>query len=316
MYPLQLVPTDKTVRLTLRRSCPTAAADQGRELQAHLQEARQFVNERPRLAQPVSPPALTRGQRRSWQDTLVVLGAIERLWTDARYPLVRRLVHGLRFCELLGLCRLDGWETAKLRELTQVLAENVPQEAAEYFQQRTPPSRAAAVLFRQIAADYLRLHPRYLVRESWRERLRMLTAAVGFARGKGAIPRLHPDFPEATFEAVEQRTLGHLDEALQKPFVRFFETTAVSGQYAIVSRLGWSVVEKFRATAVAYAAGHWMLRYFCPDRPPTVEDAIDIVTAMDRGQGYEPLAGHQHRRRVKHLAQLCELERLVVWYAQ
>jgi lysine-N-methylase len=316
MYPLQLVPMDKTVHLTLRRSCPTAAADQGRELQAHLREARQFADERPRLAQPVRPPALTRRQQRSWPDTLVVLGTMERLLTDARYPLVRRLVHGLRFCDLLELCRLDGMETARLREFTQLLAENVPQEAADSFQQRTPPSRAAAVLFRQIVADYLRLHPRYLVRESWRERLRMFVAALAFARGRGAVPRLHPDFPATTFEAVEQRALGHLDEAVQRPFVRFFETTAASGQYAIVSRLRWPVVEKFRALAAAYPVALWMLRYFCPDRPPTAQDVIDIVTALDRGQGYEPLGGHQHRRRLAHLAQLGELERLVVWYAR
>ena len=42
----------------------------------------------------------------------------------------------------------------------------------------------------------------------------------------------------------------------------------------------------------------------------------EIITALDRGQGYAPLAGGKQRRRVQVLARLEELERLVVWYAQ
>ncbi len=59
-----------------------------------------------------------------------------------------------------------------------------------------------------------------------------------------------------------------------------------------------------------------MLRYFCGGREPAAEDVIDIITAIDRGQGYGALIGRQHRRRVSQLAALGELERLVIWYAR
>ena len=316
MYPLQLVPVDSTAYLTLRRSCPTAAADNGREMKEHRGEAKRFVKERPRLAEPISPPSIARGLHRSWKDTLLVTGAIERLLTDERYPLVRRLVHGLRFCDLLDQCRLKRMDTPKLRELTQLLAENAPDEVGDLFRDRTPPKRAAAVLFRQITADYLRLHPLYMVRASWRQRWRMAVTAWAFARGKGNVPRLHVDFPEGTFEAIEQRALGHLEEAVLKPLNRYFETTVVSKQYAVVSRPGWSVTEKFRALAVAYPVALWMLRYFCGEDPPTVEHVIDMVTAIDRGQGHGPLAGRQHRRRIATLVSLGELVRIAAWYAR
>ena len=52
------------------------------------------------------------------------------------------------------------------------------------------------------------------------------------------------------------------------------------------------------------------------DQPPTVPQVIDVVTAIDRGQGYGPLTGSQHRRRVSQLAGLDELGRLVAWYAR
>ena len=50
-------------------------------------------------------------------------------------------------------------------------------------------------------------------------------------------------------------------------------------------------------------------------------DVLDIITALDRGQGYAPLAGSKQRRRVQVLARLGdaqtrELARLIVWYGR
>ena len=283
---------------------------------AYRDEVQRYVRERPQLAQAVRPPAIRRGTRRSWQDTLVVTDAIERLLTDARYPLVRRLVHGLRFCDLLAQCRLKKLDGRQLAELVKLLVEGVRQEVTELFRQRAAPRRAASVLFRQTIADYLRLHPRYLVHDSWRERVRMAKSAVAFARGKGPVPQLHESFPEATFETLEASQLGNLGETLQQPLLRYFETMAASKQYAVVSRPEWSLVEKFQALAMAYPVALWMLRYFCADREPEDDDVIDIITAIDRGQGYGNLIGTQHRRRISQLAGLGELERLVIWYAR
>jgi Fe-S-cluster containining protein len=316
MYPLQLVPVDKTAYLTLRRSCPTAAAGQGREMRAHRDAARAFVRERPKLVEPVAPPTICRGQRRSWKDTLLVLGGLEQLLTDQRFPLVRRLVHGLRFCELLERCRLKKVDTLKLRELIEILVQNSPQEGAAFFREVSPPQGGAAVLFRQITADYLRLHPGYIVRESWNQRLRMASVAFAFARGRGLVPRLHAGYPEAQFEQIESCSLGHQEESLQEPLVRYFESTAASKQYAMAGRSRWSLVEKYRALAAAYPVALWMLRYFCQCQPPTVERVIDVVTAIDRGQGFAPLAGRQHRRRLAQLASMEALEGLAVWYAR
>jgi hypothetical protein len=97
---------------------------------------------------------------------------------------------------------------------------------------------------------------------------------------------------------------------------RYFEAMASSHQYAVLSRRGWSLIDKFRALAIAYPVALWMLRYFCGDRDPEADEIIDIITAIDRGQGWGPLVGRQHRRRVSQLAGLGELERLVIWYAR
>jgi len=315
MYPLQIVPAGNTAYLTLRRSCPTAAADQGRTMNEHQKEARRFVNNRPQLAEQVPPPKITRHHRRSWKETLIVTGAIERLMTKQEFPLIRRLVHGLRFCDLLEQCRLRRLDAKQLNELVTVLAESAVEQSSDLFRDRQEPSRAARTIFRLIVLNYLRLHPLYKTRESWRERWRMAGYLLKFAGGRDTIPQIHPDFPEASFEQLEE-PLGHLTEEIQRPFTSYFEAHAVSKQYAIVSRPSWSIVEKFRALAVAYPVALWMTRYFKDKSVSDHEIAIDMVTTIDRGQGHNPLTNSLHRQRISSLANQEQLERLAIWYAR
>jgi hypothetical protein len=198
--------------------------------------------------------------------------------------------------------------------LCELLGDNAT-DVGDLFRKRIAPSPAAMTLFRQAAAEYLRLHPTFAPRETWGERWRMARSALAFVRGKGAVPRLHTGLPETTFEALE-RSLGHLDEAIQRPLTRFFETHALSLQYALVGRAGWTLTQSFRALALSYPVGMWLLRLCCTDRAPTPADAVDMVTIMDRAQGYAPLASANHRSRVATLARLGAIEQLAVWYSR
>ncbi len=315
MYPLQIVPVGKTAYLTMRRSCPTAAADQGRPMAEHIKEAKDFARQRPRIAEQISPPKITRRHRRSWKETMQVTAAIEKLMTDAKFPLIRRIVHGLRFCDLLEQCRLQNTDAQDLGELTAVLREAAIDESSELFREGQPPSRSARPLFRLTVAGYLRLHPSYHVRESWSERWRLAWSAFKFARGKQEVPRIHESFPAANFKDLEE-PFGHFEQSVQQPLNAYFEANAVSKQYAVAVRQGWSIVEKFRALALAYPAALWMMRYFLQGNSPTPEDAIDMVTTIDRGQGHDALVGPIHRRRIASLKQLGALEQLAIWYAR
>ncbi len=122
MYPYQLVSLDRYTYVTLRRSCPSAAADHGRPMKEHIAELNKsglisrFSDSRTPL------PTVARGVRRSWQDFLAVGDALMRLTKDDRFPLVRRLVHGLRFCALLEECKLASVDEASFGELIELLA--------------------------------------------------------------------------------------------------------------------------------------------------------------------------------------------------
>ena len=63
------------------------------------------------------------------------------------------------------------------------------------------------------------------------QRLKLAWTAWKLVRGRGELPRLHPKFPVATFEQLEE-PLGLLDASLYQPFVRFIETTSESWSYA------------------------------------------------------------------------------------
>jgi lysine-N-methylase len=315
MYPLQLIPLQKHAVLTLRRSCPTAAADKGKPLKEHSRAAKYLGTQRKLLDAPPRPPRVTGKLRASWSDATRVMDGIEHLMTDERFPMVRRMVHGVSFCRLLESCRFKRLDGSQFSELVGMLVESAPQETGDLFRDRQPPTRSAAVLFRQAASEYVRLHPKFILKETWSERLRLLPTAVRMARGKGLTPRFHPDLPIATFDSLE-RPLGHLAEEIQRPFNRYFEVNVATRQYAVASKLGWSIIDSFRALVLSYSAALWILRLCCSDREPSPSDAIDLVTLIDRGQGYAPLESRHHRHRVRTLARLDQLERLAAWYAR
>jgi len=315
MFPFQLVPQENVSVLTLRRHCPSAAADRGRPLEAHLKEVRRLAEQRPKGTEPVAPPAITRHHRRPWRDVNAVTGSIERLMLDDRYPPVRRLAHSLQFCRLLQMCRSSTLAGRKMGQLLAMLETSAVAEASEIFGQRQPPRRGTAGVFRQVAFDYVRLHPKFTVENTWRQRVRLIRATWAYARGKGQVPPVHPEMPPATFAQLEE-PLGHLGIDVLGPLNKYFEVAAASRHYAILGRRHWPLVESFRALALAFPVGMWMLRLVCGDRPPEVDDVIDVVAMIDRGQGFATLSGPRHRHRVRALTRLDGLTRLVAWYGR
>jgi hypothetical protein len=205
-------------------------------------------------------------------------------------------------------------DSAQLRELCGVLEEGAI-AVGELFEDRCEPSGSARMLFRQAALEYLRLHPACEIRNNWTWRWRIARIAVQMARGAGMVPRLFAGQPEATFDALEQ-PLGHLDETLQRPFLQFFAAQVASKQFAVASRPGWPIVDSYRALALGYAVGLWLLRLLSTGNSPTRQHAIDVVTMLDRGQGFGPLTAGRHRGRIRTLARLEELSRLVAWYGR
>jgi lysine-N-methylase len=315
MFPLQIVPRDNVAMLTIRRACPSAAADRGRPVAEHVDFARQLARQRPLAEPPAQPPAIKPGDQRPWQVARRLLETIQRLLTDERFPPVRRLVHALILSRLLEQAQTRPLADQRLIELFSVLEKNIADEVGDLFSQRDKPSAAALVLFRQSAAEFVRLHPGLAASPGWIERWNLAVAAWKLVRGRGQLPRLHPSFPNTTFDRLEA-PFGVLDAAIYQPLSRWLETSAVSWSYALENRRGWSIIESLRMLALSYPTALWLLRWRSAGGLPQPDYMPDLIAALDRAQGYAPLAGPKQRHRLQLLARLEQLERLVIWYAR
>ena len=315
MFPYQLVALEHFAYLTVRRDCPSAAVGRGRPL-AEQEGAWRPLAEASRLAPlPEPPPPITADFRGPWKLVLRVTDALERLLCDARFPLVRRLVHGLKFCELLSQCRLGKLDEHQFAELVTMLEGSSPAEAAEVFRKREPPSRTGALLFRRTVGDYLRLHPKFVVENTWPARVRWARTVLMLALGRGRLSHVSPLFPDTTFTGLE-RPLGHLGEDVLRPLNDYFQSMAISKRYAVCGRPGWPLVDRFRAMAASYPVAMWFLRLTSAGRQPTAEDAVDAVITIDRGESYSALFARAHRQRLAALVRLKQFERLVAWHAR
>lgn len=315
MFPLQLVPQESRAVLTMRRACPSAAGDKGRELRSYAGDAKAYAREGKLIEEGSPAPAVRSGDAAGWSEARIVLESLRRLTTDERYPLIRRLVHGLEICRLLEEAQLGGMSPAKLSELLQVLEEHIAEEGALHFAERTAPSAAAQVLFRQIALELVRLHPRAYVRPTWSTRLKLAGWSWRMLRGRAKLPQVIGTFPEATFEALEE-PLGRLDRAIYQPLERYYAAMTTSYLYALVHPGAWSVVESYRQLALQYPLALYLLRWCSAGRSATPEDIYEIITALDRSQGYDRFAGGHHRGRLRTLARLGALPGLVAWYGR
>jgi len=158
-FPLQVVTTDRERCVTVLRSCPSAAADRGRPLDQHLADLKRLVGDHfARDATAVVPPILPR-TKRSWSDFHHLAEALERLLVDGRFPLVRRLVHCLRFCTLVDQCKWKRIGSEKIAELAELLERGAGEDVGPLFQDRQPPSPSTSRLFRRLGAHFIRCFP-------------------------------------------------------------------------------------------------------------------------------------------------------------
>ncbi len=314
-FPLQLVVHEHQAILTLRRACPSAAADLGNPLPKHLPFVKQMVREQRLSTDAIVPPILKSGERRDWKTMRAVLDSVGSLLRDDRYPPVRRLVHALQLASLLEAAKTRRLSDEQIIELVRTLAELAPEESKPFFTDRQEPKAYSKILFRLAAITCARLHPECQHRATWAARWRLAQAAWSAVRGRGETPKIDKCFPTATFEELD-RPFGAMRREIYQPLTRYFETTAESFLYAVADRRSWSVIESIRGLAVLFPIGLWLHKWLSHGQEPNVQSMLDVIVALDRSQGYAALSGVQHRWRLSTMSANGELERLVVWYSR
>src|SRR5262249_1427034 len=146
-----------------------------------------------------------------WSGTRRLTDALEAIMLSERGPLLRRLWIALRIVDLVAEGRPRRLDDRGWKDLLTPFVPQAENEGGPRLKERVEPQRAAKVVFRQTAAEYLRFHPNMGDRPSLAQRWRLLRAALAIARGKGSLPAIHPSLPPATFDQLE-RPLGALSE--------------------------------------------------------------------------------------------------------
>lgn len=323
-FPLQLVPHEKQTILTLRRACPSAAADAGRPLAEHLPMVEQMVEAGELPIKTIQPPpvqsSFSQPTEAAWKWANRTLAATARIFGDERFPPVRRVVHALIFARLLEKAKLKKLSNEQFGELLDLIEPSLPGEAGQFFANRLPPGSLGGTLFRLTTAEFVRLHPEYRAPTGYFPRAHLASVIWSMVRGRGNLPKLHPTFPAIDFKTLEQplATLHPqlIRPELQKPLERYLATSAASFQFALANRGAWSIIHSIRALAMVYPVGLYVLRWATAGREPTSDDVSRIVAMLDRGQGYATLSGVRYRWTLDLLETLGDLERLAVWYAR
>ena len=308
-FPLQIVASDRGAFATVARSCPSAVADRGRPIEQHLPFLRRlFRDDLAQTAMAVPPPILGRTTR-TWDDFHRLANALQRLLTDARMPLVRRLVHSLKFCSALEQCKWKRVGTDAVVDLAELFEQSAPNDNTELFQHRQPPAKSTERLFRRLGAHFIRCVPGGPPTRTLVDHWRAFRESGRLARAIGKSPELHPQFPAVGLDQLE-RPLGPLADEVLGPLSRYYESHAVSNRY-LLSQPKSPFVASVRRLAFSYPMAMWMLRWLAIDRQPTADDMIVIVVALERGSSMPAL-----NRAGNFLAESGQLERLIAWYGR
>jgi lysine-N-methylase len=309
MFPLQVVATDRDLYATVMRSCPSAAAGRGRPLAEHVGQLRRLLgNDAVAAAASTAPPVVRRANR-NWDNFYLVADAVARLLVDGRFPLVRRVIHALRFCSLLDQCRWNRLEADSIPQLIDVLEQSASQNVGPLFEDRQPPTPRTSRLFRRLGSHFIRCYPGGRPTRGLVDHWRVFRLSSRLARAGEQAPEIDSRFPAIEISRLDRR-LGPLAGEVLRPLEQFFESHATSKRYAI-ARHGAALADSVRCLAFTFPVSLWMLRWLASERDPRAEDMVQIVVALERGLELRAL-GHAAR----FLAESDQLERLVAWYSR
>jgi lysine-N-methylase len=318
LYPFVLVPAGDHWRVGLRFSCPAAANNQGRPLTEHLGELRQFAAELERqegaAEKVLPPPALQGRQSVDWPDLLAFVTALLALLKDRHDRMERRWRKCLALASLCRQAKFDQVKGARLAEFLALVSGGLETEVAAVPESPPPPTWVGRVLFRQALAAHARKDVGPERGPATRSRLSLLRSAWRFARGRGAVPRLHGLLPETTFEHAEAPA-GPLPEAAEQVLERYYLAKVGALQFCGSANFGMSFWQGLEALALTFPIILWLARAF--GETPREEAVTRAIRIVDHPFGYSPLLGARRQRfSLGMLARRGELEKLVAWYSR
>ena len=318
IYPYAFHPAGKQVTVSLRFSCPSVVANRGRSMKQNSDEIKQLARAVvPEGHERTPAPALSARERVDWPDVLRVTESIDASLALADVPIAIKLQQVLFWLNLVEQSRFDKLSGARLTEFLDIIRQAAAEEVA-LAQTVENPTPLGKVQFRLLTAQYARKDTAADLSSGWRGRWKLFRAAMKFTRGTGNVPPLQAGFREVPFESLEQ-PFGFPAEC-EELWTRYFRVKVQGLHFCGPAYYGVPLVEGFQSLALIFPATMWIARWLAAsqNRPQlTAEDVSQALAISDHHHGYSPIFGSfGFRRRVRTLAQMSEIPRLIRWYSQ
>ncbi len=324
IYPYAFHPAGKQVTVSLRFSCPSVVANRGHSIKQNADEIKQLARAVvPEGHERTPPPALSARERVDWPDFRRVVDAIDDDLASTTASIGVKLQLILLWLDIVAEGRFDKLSGTHLTEFLDIIRQSVSEDGrlmAEGQWKITggPPVPFARMQFRLLTAQYARKDTAADLSSGWRGRWKLFCAATKFARGTGNIPPLQPIFREVPFEALEQ-PFGFPAEC-EELWTRYFRVKVQGLHFCGPAYYGVPLVEGFQSLALIFPATLWIARWLAASQNRTqltTEDVSQALTISDHHHGYSPIFGSfGFRKRVRTLAQMSEIPRLIRWYTQ
>ncbi|MFT3785840.1 MAG: YkgJ family cysteine cluster protein [Tepidisphaeraceae bacterium] len=325
LYPFEFTPVGETqVSVSLHYGCPTAARGQGRPIamqQGDLRSLQKELVERDRtIESEVLPPAVSPRERLTWAETLRITQALDdSLVDDGQTPLAMRLIRARFIVRLLEQANYAKVRGERIDDLLEVLRTASSAEVPATLDDVPLPDRTAWLELRSLVAHLSRKDTLAKSSQGIRYRLRMFSAGIRFAFGRGRTPVMNPRLPAVPFAAMEQPT-GALAEEVEDVLTRYLRTKIQTLNFAGQGFYAMTLPEGFSYLSLAFAATLYVARWIARanDRPaPTTDDAASALSIVDAHFGRSPVLVQRHfRARVKSLESREQLDALLACLAR
>jgi lysine-N-methylase len=317
LYPFAIHPAGDKLVVSLRFSCPSAAANHGKPVTAQLGELRRLAAEFvPENFRDISPPPVLREERLGWPDFLRFMSRLDATLARTGVPMTLKLLRALHWLRAVERAEFDQITGAEAEEILGALARSAEEELPALPQTFAAPSRLGRFFFRTLVMQYGRRDTLQDREAGFRLHGKMLGALLRFAWASGRVPKLQSSFPDVEFAAVE-KPLGPLPPESEALLTRFFRVKVQGLHFCGRAYYDVPLVEGFRSLALLHAVILWLARWFAAgDEGATLSPAhvAKAITVADHHYGYLPLLGTLgFRWRVRLLEQRDDIAHLCLW---
>ncbi len=320
VYPYALHPAGKGVTVSLRFSCPSVVANQGRAVTQQIGDLQQIAKlVVPSGAEQLPAPKVSRREQLAWPDFRRFADALEASIADFSVPLAVRLNRILAWMSLVAEARFDKLSGARLSEFLQLVREAAEHEVPDWPNPIPAPSKLGQSAFRTLAAIYARKDTASSVREGWRGRWKLFRAIVRFVRGEGMVPVLQEGFREVPFDALEQ-PFGRPSPEIDALMTRYFQVKIRGLHFCGRGFYNLPFTDGVGYLALMWPVTLWLARWKAAGdgrTTLTLDDVSQALAVADHNQGFSPLLGQANSlSRVRLLQHTGDLGRLCFWYAR